>query len=800
MKLFCSGWKWLCQWMLAVFCLTGMFFCLPLPAQASGGTVMRVGYDISGSMIYRDETGEYRGYNMEILYEIAKYTGWKYELVPFAKWADAVKAVEEGSIDILPTVLKDPERMGRVLFSDRRMGMVHVALVVPEDNKQHFYGVWDSLQGSRIGVRESTVDSADFFAWAKQQKLQYTKVEYGDRQDLIQALDNGSIDAAALSYIGAAKKYRAVAEFASQDMYFAVAPMHPELLSELNAAMGRIAIMNPQFYSNLLTKYLESNVVGKPVFSREEQAFIDDGQPVRVALMRNAAPFSSWQDGKFSGIIPDVLHRIEELSGLTFELLPVDSQETAIQYVHEGKADMVGRLANNVFFARSSGLRLTTPYVYMPMMQVRYRRKDTVRNVGVQGVAQMDQVQANKKYSENIHMQVYQNVEECFAALTSGRVDAIYCDQVTANYFMNTHRYSEYRMDLLQPFSYDLTFATDEGAKAILPTILDKSIRCITSAEVDEIIMRNRIQEPLTLENILVRLPGQYLAIMILLLIFIMLFFAYASLNLWRKRGIEKRMNMVRERNRQVEADLSVAKRVNEVKEKFFARIDEDMRQPLEQMALLSQQAAAAGREAAPADLQRIAAGSRALQSMIMEMLLLDHLERGKIRFSWKPVDSLAFLRKAAAGIRSRAEKKDIIFRMDLSGVEQQNILADEGYTQEVFQRLLDNAVKFTKPGGQVSLTVESFLSPRKRFVLWSVIKDTGIGMSREFLPKAREVFSQEKRLESAGGTGAGLAIVYGLVELMGGELEIRSRENEGTEVRLELYFDLERSRDSAEA
>ena len=68
----------------------------------------------------------------------------------------------------------------------------------------------------------------------------------GDRQDLIQALDNGSIDAAALSYIGAAKKYRAVAEFASQDMYFAVAPMHPELLSELNAAMPRDCSTKPE--------------------------------------------------------------------------------------------------------------------------------------------------------------------------------------------------------------------------------------------------------------------------------------------------------------------------------------------------------------------------------------------------------------------------------------------------------------------------------------------------------------------------------------------------------------------------
>ena len=148
-------------------------FVLLMPANANGGNVVRVGYDISGSLLYQDETGDYRGYNMEFLYEIAKYTGWQYELVPFTKWADAVQAVEAGQIDILPTVLKSPERDGRVLFSDRRMGVVHVALVVPEDNQQHFYGAWDSLQGARIGVREHTVDSADFINWAGKQKFKF---------------------------------------------------------------------------------------------------------------------------------------------------------------------------------------------------------------------------------------------------------------------------------------------------------------------------------------------------------------------------------------------------------------------------------------------------------------------------------------------------------------------------------------------------------------------------------------------------------------------------------------------------
>ena len=777
--------------------LTAFVLPMSVKASAAGANVVRVGYDISGSMLYQDEAGDYRGYNMEFLYEIAKYTGWKYELIPFTKWADAVQAVEAGRIDILPTVLKSPERDGRVLFSDRRMGVIHVALVVPEDNQQHFYGAWDSLQGARIGVRENTVDSADFFDWAGKQKLQYQAISYDDRQNLIAALDSGTIDAAALSYIGAAKQYRAIAEFAPQDMYFAVAPTRPDVLNELNQSMGQITIINPQFYPNLLNKYMENSAVPKAVFSKGEREFIDSGQSVRVALMRNAEPFSAVQDGRFVGIIPDMLRRIGEISGLEFEFLAVDTQEEAIQSVRDGRADMVGRLADNVFFARKNGLRLTTPYVYMPMMQLRHKSTENVKVVGVQGMAQMDQIRSSRKYPDTMQMEVYADIEQCFEALVAGKVDAVYCDQVTANYFMDTHRYSEYRMDLLQPFSYDLTFGINQDAPAVLSAILDKSIRCITVAETDEIIMENRIREPMTLESLLGRLPGHYLAGFILLLTGITVFLAYASLKLWHKRGIEQRMRRVHDHNQQIEADLAVVRRVNEMKEQFFARIDEDICCPMEHMTKLSEEVAeavAAGQAADPELLKALAADSRKMQSVLGEMLLLDHLERGAVKLQWKPVDSLQFLRQLAAGIRAQAEVKKLVFHMDLSGLEQRTILLDEKYTQEIFQRVLDNAIKFTPPGGTISFSVESFLSPRGRFVIWSVIKDTGIGMRREFLPKACEVFTQEKRPGIIpSGNGLGLAIVHKLVELMAGDIELRSRENEGTEIRLELYFDLEK-------
>lgn len=259
---------------------------------AADGNIIRVGYDMTGALLYKDKDGEYRGYNIDFLYEIAKYTGWQYEFVPYAAWGDAIKAVTAGDIDILPTVLKSPERNNSMLFSNRWMGLINVAVVVPKDDRIHFFGDLKSLQGTRIGMRLNTLDASDFMKWAIAANLSYVPKYYSDNKELLEALDAGNIDAAALSYVGRARKYRAVATFAPQEMYFAITPGKPDVKVQLDAAMGQIANMNPDFISSLMTRMAERETNPLPVFSLSEKEYIDAVPSLRVTFRRNAVPFS----------------------------------------------------------------------------------------------------------------------------------------------------------------------------------------------------------------------------------------------------------------------------------------------------------------------------------------------------------------------------------------------------------------------------------------------------------------------------------------------------------------------------
>ena len=264
-------------WRKAIYVLLGLLL-LTWPglerAWASEQTV-RVGYEITGNYLYKADNGEYRGYDVEYLYAIAKYTDWNYEFVPFADWAGAVSALQQGKIDLLPTVLKSPEREATMLFPARSMGNAYVALIVRNDGQQYKYDDLAELQGLRIGTRHNTVDTKDFYAWAGEQGLQYTAVEFNTKKELLEALEAGTIDAAALSYTGDIRHYRAVAEFAPHGMYFAIAPSRKDLLRQMDWAMGQLSIMNPAFFANISRKYLEVDANPVPVFSAEELAFID---------------------------------------------------------------------------------------------------------------------------------------------------------------------------------------------------------------------------------------------------------------------------------------------------------------------------------------------------------------------------------------------------------------------------------------------------------------------------------------------------------------------------------------------
>ena len=756
---------------------------------------IRVGYDSSGIYLYRDAAGTYRGYTVEYLYEIAKYTDWNYEFVPFAKWSGAIDALERGDIDLLPTVLKSPERQAKMLFSMRRMGDTYVALIVRKDDDVYFYGDLRPLQGAVIGVRQDTVDAEKFYDWARENQLQYNLRMFPDQRALLHALDTGGINAAAMSYTGRARGYRAVSEFASQEMYFAMPSGRRELMHKLDLAMGQIAVMNPDFLSKLTQKYMDNEMNPRPVFNEAERQFILGSDPVRVALLRNAFPFSYWdEDNGFQGIIPDLLHHFEQLSGLTFSLLPVDSQEEAFVMVQNGQAEIVGRLANNLLFAHANELRLTTPYAHLGM--VRISRKDaagdSIHRIAIQGSAQRDNLMSQETDADK-EFTIYSDVEKCFEAFTSGEADAIYCDSTTASYFLNTHQASAYQVTALQGYSYDMTFGMAQRMDTPLAGILDKCIRYISAEDISALMTQDRLPHTRSWRAFIDRLPVRYLAAFVLGLTAIVMLLGYVSFSLWRKRGIENRTAAVREKNQQMQMELETAQKVNEVKEEFFSHISHDMRTPLNGILGFTNLAAEAeSLSAAREYIDKIKLSGELLLALVNDTLQLSKLERGNLQLTWEPVDSMEFIEYVIAPICMFAKEKGITFHVDIGGWEKERVLMDRLNTHKVLLNILSNAVKFTDAGGSIYFSAESFKSSEGRFAAWITVRDTGIGITKEFLGKVYDPFTQEHAGTSmATGNGLGLSVAYRLIQLMGGNIEIKSQRGKGTEVDLEFYFEL---------
>jgi signal transduction histidine kinase len=130
----------------------------------------------------------------------------------------------------------------------------------------------------------------------------------------------------------------------------------------------------------------------------------------------------------------------------------------------------------------------------------------------------------------------------------------------------------------------------------------------------------------------------------------------------------------------------------------------------------------------------------------------------------------------------SEAEGKGI----HLSGSMQvihRNILCDTTKIREIYVNFVSNAIKYTPRGGNVTITVEELPCEKEGYIkVKSEIKDTGIGMSKEYLPMLFEPLSREHNTTTGkvGGTGLGMAIVKKMVDLMGGSIEVESEFGKG--------------------
>src|SRR5574344_2580373 len=326
----------LCIKLLVLFSLLFLFH---FPLQAA--TDVKVGYFLDGDYLYKSADGSYRGYNMESLYEIARYTDWKYTFVDFDSFEEECKSLEKGDIDIMPAVFYTEAREKLFNYSKADMGRLYVTIVVPESDAAHTYNDYESLDGIKIGVLEGTEDAKQVEAWCKEKKIKPNFIYFNSNDEMLFALDTGMINAVGETYMGASSKYRVVAEFSPMFMYFTVTKKNPEILSQLDYAMDMIAIDNPNFQYALIQKYFSVGAGQKPVFSEKEKEFVAKKQIIKVAVQIDNPPYGYYAKNKeIHGVVRDLFDSISETSGLQFAYVPAGTSADAMALVKNGKVDV----------------------------------------------------------------------------------------------------------------------------------------------------------------------------------------------------------------------------------------------------------------------------------------------------------------------------------------------------------------------------------------------------------------------------------------------------------------------------
>ena len=254
--------------------------------------------------------------------------------------------------------------------------------------------------------------------------------------------------------------------------------------------------------------------------------------------------------------------------------------------------------------------------------------------------------------------------------------------------------------------------------------------------------------------------------------------------------------------NQALSEAVHAAETANQAKSTFLSNMSHDIRTPMNAIIGFTTLAVSniADQKRVRDYLGKILSSSNHLLSLINDILDMSRIESGKIHLEETEVSLSDVLHDLKTIISGQIHAKQLELYMDAMDVTNEDVYCDKTRLNQVLLNLLSNAVKFTPAGGTVSVRLKQYPGAVKGSALYEIrVKDTGIGMSQEFVQKIFSPFERERTstVSRTQGTGLGMAITKNIVDMMGGTIEVQTEQGKGTEfiVCLPLRIQSERQR-----
>ncbi|MBE6014202.1 MAG: amino acid permease [Lachnospiraceae bacterium] len=247
-----------------------------------------------------------------------------------------------------------------------------------------------------------------------------------------------------------------------------------------------------------------------------------------------------------------------------------------------------------------------------------------------------------------------------------------------------------------------------------------------------------------------------------------------------------KLFSIMLKRERELDNEIAVVAAQNKAKTQFLSNMSHDIRTPMNaivgftDLALINP----SDEESVKAYLEKIKASGAHLLSLINDVLDMSRIESGKVELVPEPVnlsDAMKNIKTIVIG-QIEAKKQELIMSLC---IYDENVWCDRLRLNQAMLNLISNAIKYTPEGGRITVRVtqegeETNGLSSYRFV----VSDNGIGMTEEFATRIFEAFEREKKesVNEVQGTGLGMAITKRIVDMMGGDISVKTAPGEGTE------------------
>ena len=721
--------------------------------------------------------GEHKqGAGYEYLQKISYITGWKYEYV-YGSFKECLDMLADGEIDLLGSVSYTPERAESIDYSTYAEGTERYWIYTREEHADLADGDLKQMNGCRIGATDGSYQKELLEKWLDSNQIQAEVVICKGYDEMIEKLDADELDALVVPALSVNSDFIAIANIGAGDCYFGVSKSRPDLLKELNSALEEINNTETDYSSKLYARY-EGKAVINYALNKEEKQWLDAHEnTICVGYLKDNLPFCGEENGKLTGILGTVLDTVQEKYKITIKAVPCSTGEQMNEALQSGEIDIAGPIIQDLYTQEQFQVILTdeifdiTPVVIYKGNEYR----SSLSTIAATDTSLYSELMVSFLFPD-AEIKQYDTQEECLEAVANGKAGATVIPSSQINLLNESPMTKSLSFAEMAKRQELALFTKRENRRAA--TIINKAIEQSSNVLNGVVLAQNSVSEKkMTLQDVFAEYGGLAVGVSFVI-IFVLLLLVY-SLSVSRK----KQMEALKEAQ-----DANAA---NIAKTTFLNHMSHDIRTPMNAIVGFTDIAMKRKPDKEVENcLKKIRQSSEYLMTLINDVLDISRIESGKLEYKPVPVDFRNMTDTVLSIARGYIENRDLNFCVSREELKTPYVMADELRIREVLLNIISNAVKFTKDGGTISFAAENAPGNDDHHIIIRYrISDTGIGMSEEFQSRIFDEFTQENdgARTSYKGTGLGMAIAKKYVDLMGGKIEVSSRQGIGSTFTVEI-------------